>query len=462
MFKKIFNKVFKRDSHYSQPSLDLFKKLFTGQEYGDNFFLYENNGIAKKIVDCVVDDGMRQWIECDESLLAELIRLEVREKFMDAGKLARLRGGAIVLLMIDDGQSFDKELKYDASNQISYINKICSLQVHGMEDVSFKHDSIITDPFHKDFSLPAILEIKTLTDVNGLTMTVHRSRCIFFRGDVNYTTKSVESKIFGVPVLKKVTSSLSKFLESLDAGLATQRDFVQAIFKVDGLVNQLESEDGVAGFSKRLEALALLKSHGNKNIMPIDASEEYLKHSSSVGGFADITDRLAECLSASSGIPIAKLFGRTSGGLNSTGDSDMQQYYDLVRSWRNDQLQKSINYMISLVYAQESFKKPENSAWEFPSLTAPTEKEQAEIRKIYTEIDWGYIDRNIIDGGGSYKERWGHGKFHENIKVKPISNEELEADIADTDLSVDKNQVKEELKQKELERKLKDAENNLR
>ena len=171
--------------------------------------------------------------------------------------------------------------------------------------------------------------------------------------------------------------------------------------------------------------------------------EDYTKHSSTMSGFAEATDRIAEYLAAATGYPLVKLLGRSAAGLNSTGDSDIQNYYDLVRSWRNDQAKGCIQWLIDIVAAQESWRrKPSNLAWEFPSLTAPSEKEQAEIRKIYSEIDFGYSDRHAIDLKDAYKERFGTGKFHENIKIDVLSDEQLEVDDENLDLLVDEEEEK--------------------
>jgi hypothetical protein len=48
-------------------------------------------------------------------------------------------------------------------------------------------------------------------------------------------------------------------------------------------------------------------------MLAVDAdSEDYTKNSSNLSGFGDTPDRIAEYVCATAGIPIARLFGRTS------------------------------------------------------------------------------------------------------------------------------------------------------
>jgi hypothetical protein len=115
----------------------------------------------------------------------------------------------------------------------------------------------------------------------------------------------------------------------------------------------------------------------------------------------------------------------------------MQNYYDTVRSWRNDEAKPCIDWLIDLISAQQSWKKrTTNLSWEFPSLTAPSELEQAQIRKTYAEIDAVYADRSAIDMAEAYKERFGHGKFHENIKIKTLELDDSDLEVDDDNLDL--------------------------
>lgn len=416
--------------------------------------IYASEGIGKRIVDCIVEDGMRSFIECDSDLLAEMTRIDAKGKIEKAGKFGRLFGGAVLVAMIDDGQEHDKPLRLDKLNNSSAIHKIHTLQVYDRHQVTFTNQDINVDSYSKYFLEPEwfTIHLSGGFSIERVTLRVHRSRCFVFGGE-GVTNKAKMSNLgWEMPVLNKCYTALQNYLESQDCAVSVQRDFVQVVFKIKDFLQDLTEDSAAQEWEKRLQMLNILKHYGNKNAIAVDAEfEDYTKNSSNMSGFSDATDRIAEYVCATSGIPVARLYGRTSGGLNTTGQGDMQNYYDTVRSWRNDQAKPCIDWLIDIISAQQSWKKHStNLQWEFPSLTAPSELEQAQIRKTYAEIDGIYADRSAIDMRDAYHERFGHGKFHENIKISTITDEELEVDVDNLDLIDDNNDKEQELEQKKV------------
>ena len=451
--------VFRTDSVYRGfPSHNISANFNTSNiqsvDLGNNMLelIYSSEGIGKRIVDCIVDDGMRQFIDCDADLLAELERIKAKAQITKAGKFGRLFGGALLVAMVDDGKALEQPLSIDKENSINSIHKIHSLQVFDRTQITHTSLDINYDIFSPYFMQPEIYTINLnagLLNSDTVGLRVHRSRCYVFRGETSTNTKKRSNQGWESSVLNKMYTALTNFLESQDCTVAVQRDFVQVVVKIKDLIHTLTTDDGKAALNGRMASLNILKSMGLKNMVVMDAEgEDYTKHSSSMGGFAEATDRIAEYLAAVSGYPLSKLLGRAAAGLNATGDGDMQNYYDAVRAWRNDNAKDCIQWLIDIASAQSTWrKKPSNLAWEFPSLTAPSEKEQAEIREIYAKIDWGYADRMAIDLAEAYKERFGTGKFHENIKIGTLEIDKLELDADNADLAIDKEEEK--LKQEE-------------
>lgn len=470
MFKNIQNKIsnylFKTNSNQRRdaaPNIN-FRLLPNGLNYAHskrlNQFeldeIYAVDGIGKKIVDCVAEDGMRSFVECDVDLMEEMIRLEAKAKIEEAGKFARLFGGSLLVAMIDDGQTHDKPLRLDKLNNSSAIHKIHTLQVYDRHEITFTNEDVNIDSYSPYFLKPEwyTINLNAAYSSNPVNFRVHRSRCFVLTGESATNKQKKYNLGWGAPVLNKCYNALQNYLESQDCAVSVQRDFVQVVFKIKGLISMLSNEDVVPQFENRVQTLNFLKHYGNKNAIAVDAdTEDYSKSSSNMSGFSDATDRIAEYVCATAGIPVARLFGRSSAGLNSTGQGDMQNYYDTVRSWRNDQVKPCIDWLIDIISAQQTWKnRTANLEWEFPSLTAPSELEQAQIRKIYAEIDAVYADRSAINMADAYKERFGHGKFHENIMIKTLESEEIpeidddNLDLIDEEKDRDKEQEAEQKK----------------
>jgi len=227
-------------------------------------------------------------------------------------------------------------------------------------------------------------------------------------------------------VIEASYEALRNFGIVTNSSVEIVHDFIQVIMKMKSLSDML-SNGHESDILRRIDLIDRTRSTSNLILLDGDGegNEAYEKKSSSIAGLPELWDRLAEGICASSGIPKTRLFGSSPAGLNSTGKSDLQQWYDTVRSYRSDQVEPCINWLIDLLKHQKDWKtKPKSYEWEFPSLTSPSELEWADIKKKHAEIDAIYIDRGAIDPVEAWQERFGKGEFHINIKLKSPELEE--------------------------------------
>ena len=79
--------------------------------------LYSQNWLAGAVVDVPADDMTRNWITIldeevtvEESIEKELSRLKAKQKINQALKWASAYGGALIIMMVDDGRDMEKPL----------------------------------------------------------------------------------------------------------------------------------------------------------------------------------------------------------------------------------------------------------------------------------------------------------------------------------------------------------------
>ena len=130
--KKIFDKFKRKDNWMNpvtnlgvsnsrtnntifRPSIGLQKQTLQG--------MYRSDGIAKRIVNSVVDDSLREFINAESELLEELKRVKAKQAMFDAGSFGRLYGGALLVAFVDDGQELSEPLNHGR------IHRVVSLQV---------------------------------------------------------------------------------------------------------------------------------------------------------------------------------------------------------------------------------------------------------------------------------------------------------------------------------------------
>lgn len=404
--------------------------------------IYYTNGLGARIVDIVVEDALRGFLETDVETLKELKRLKVKQVLTQVGCLGRLYGGAILVAFVQDARSMEKPLDERYIERVIKFKVFSRYQIHSLNIQT----DYCTDPsseFYGELEYFYLKNEVNASSAHNAFIKIHRSRCIILTGQRVSAKKLANSNdmdgLFNSSVLNRVYSALKNYVVSQEASTEILHDFIQTILKLEGLAQKMSTREGKNEINRRLRELEQRRSIDKTILLDGSDSETYEKQASGVGGLADVLDRLMLAVSAASGIPATRLFGDSPSGMNATGKGDLQCYYDTVRAYRAEQLEPAIDFVFKLLFAQKSWKnKPVSDAWEFVSLTAPTELEQAQIRKIYAEIDCLYIDRGAIDATEIAQERlYKDGKFHELPVVKPLHDEQLEVMPNNIDLLID-------------------------
>lgn len=63
----------------------------------------------------------------------------------------------------------------------------------------------------------------------------------------------------------------------------------------------------------------------------IDKDDDFSTHQYTFSGLSDVYQQfIMPDISGAAGIPVTRLFGRSPAGLNATGESDLQNYYDKI------------------------------------------------------------------------------------------------------------------------------------
>ena len=374
--------------------------------------MYKSNGLAQKIVNIIVDDAMRGFIEADYDLLQEMSRIKLKQRITDGCYAGRLYGGALLVAFVDDGLELEKPVN------LNRIDKIISIKVFDKSQVTWFGGDLNTNYGSEHFGEPEFYTINSYSNVVDVgVIKVHRSRCFLMNGATTTNRMRLYNGGWDLSIMQSCFGALRNYGIVTDSSAEIIQDFVQVIFKMDGLALKLIEEGGEAAIKKRLAYIDVSRSITNSLLIDAEA-EDYEKRASSVAGLADLWDRFSEVICSVTGYPATKLFGRSPAGMNSTGDSDMKNYYDMVGAYRSDQVQPAIDWIVELLEHQKTWKnKPKTFDWEFPSLVSPSDLETAKIKKEYAEIDCMYIDRGAIDASQAWQQRFGQEKFNYNIKL---------------------------------------------
>ena len=257
---------------------------------------------------------------------------------------------------------------------------------------------------------------------------VHKDRVLEFKGDPVPNTLSNNSEFYywGMSVLQPVFEQLQA-IGSIYGNVATLiHEFIIGKYKFSNLADLMASgnEDLLRN---RMKAIDLSKSV--INAVMIDKEEDYTRDTVSFASIPEVIDRFMMYLSGVVNIPVAKLFGRSAGGLNSTGDLDINNYYDMVKSEQKNKLKTPLTKLVNLINALYK-NKIENPTIKFVSLYQMNKTDEITQRKLQAEIDQIYINLGVYSPEECGDSRFENGyDFETHIESVDMEFPEVESSL---------------------------------
>ncbi|PZQ49743.1 MAG: hypothetical protein DI556_09740 [Rhodovulum sulfidophilum] len=372
--------------------------------------LFAQDGIGRRIVARPAEDMCREWVTIEhkrgQEILDVMETLRLKQRMIEAVTLARLFGGALVVAVTERG--------LDAmATPIAPAEPVVGFKVYDRAQVSFDVDTMSRDPIRVLEGLPELYVISPAwaQSRDASQFKVHESRCCLVPGLFVPDLSRAMNGGWGDSALQPAWNALNRFGASQGYAANIVKEFSQSVLGIKGLTQLLlgGKEDLVI---QRLNMLDLSKSI--LNTMAIDTEgEEYSRNSTSVAGLAEILDRFAEVLSASTNMPITVLLGRSPAGMNSTGKSDLQIYYDFVASEQERVLMPVLEWATPLLFGEE----PEAWSVKANPLVQQTQKEILEERKIVADTDKIYLDAGVLSATEVAESRWGSGTWDPETRL---------------------------------------------
>lgn len=340
--------------------------------------LYAGDGPATKIVDCVAEDMTRNsWRvngdDAQETLYKLGEEIDLTAKVTEAMKWQRLFGGAVIVKeYMGDGARLESPVRKNA--------RLVRLRVYSAPQVELHSSKFSDDPSSPYYEEVEVFQIKKKY---GGTFRVHASRCEVLKGKpwaFSPTKKyTLEQKYWGMSELQApylAISILGAFVQGI--GHAGQEMAVSK-YRLSNLM-QILAENSTDALYARMEAIEMSKSLINAVLLGKD--EEWGRDQLSFVGLPEVFDRLAMMVSGASNIPVTKVFGRSAAGLNSTGEGDTRDYYDMLNSKQTQFLAPLLRRLyMALKSSVEDYEISFNPAW------TPTQTELIDMRYKQAQTD---------------------------------------------------------------------------
>lgn len=390
------------------------------------------NALVRRIVTLVADDAMKNFVEIegdsDDCILQELETLFVQEKLTEALYWDRLFGMSCALILADDGQELSEPIN------INRLRRINGLEIFDKRDIYPDTTSIYLDTDIRDanFGKP---EFYMISPPNGNQFKVHRSRLLIFDGEMLPKIERIANNGAGLSCLDGIPTALNRVKTAMNKTIDIMDKVSTSLLKLEGLSNLLAREDGTQAVIRRLELIDY--SRRINGSVAVDKEDEYGIFNIPLTGLTDIIQEFEQALCAVTGYPFTVLFGRSPAGMNSTGKSDLQIYYDTVRRIQRRKIRPALEYLVRLIQlAKEgptNGKELEKWSIKFKAIEplndleqANVDKTQAEVRAAVVKLVFDLVDNQLLDATQARQYLKERGDI-------PVTESELDLDDEETE-----------------------------
>jgi hypothetical protein len=369
------------------------------QDYNLMVTLYRTHWIVKKIIDVVANDMTKAGIKITTELEPQLLKriqncIKRRKVTRSLNKLVRwgrLFGGAGAVMLIDgQDEILDKPLDVNTI----MLNDFKGLLVFDRwSGITPCLTEMVDDLDSVDYGLPKYYNV---TVNEGQSIKVHHSRVLRYVGRTLPRWEEEVEQYWGASELEAIIEEIAK-RDNTSFNIA-QLVFLAnlRILKMSDLGDGLTLNDSKAqsDIYQTLKAQNSLMSSFGLYVMNKD--DDFDTKAYSFSGLAEIMQQFMLDITGATGIPATKMYGRSPEGMNATGESDMQNYYEMITENQSTSLEDNWTKLLPVICMSEIGYIPDDLDFEFEAIENVKEEEIADlIAKKSDSIIKGY-DANLI------------------------------------------------------------------
>lgn len=369
--------------------------------------LYRESWIVRRIIDVIPADMLKNWItitsgldpDVEKRLSLTLRRTQLIDKIKRGMQWGRLYGGALgVMLVKHQGYDLSQLLQLDWIMPGDFAGLLIFDRWNGVNPSS----ELIEDISDPDYGFP---KYYTVTDpAGGGSVKIHHSRVVRFTGNTLPFWEEIAEMQWGASVVESIFDELRK-RDNVSWNIA-QLTFMANIrvLKMQDLGQLLAATDNEsqAELLRTLEAQNMLLNNMGMQVM--DAADGLETHQYTFGGLADCYQQFIMDISGAAEIPVTRLFGRSPSGLNATGESDLQNYYDMIAEKQESYLRPILNKVLPPFIISTLGSLPDDFDFEFDPVAEPTDKERADLAKCGTDNVVAAYNAGLISQRTALKE----------------------------------------------------------
>ena len=334
------------------------------------------NGMIRACVQTVADDITKKWIaivggeEEDKERVDELTDLikqyRLQAVFHEAVTMVGYYGGAF--LFIDTGASDDDlALPLAVTENSAELNSDTELSFRVVDPCNVTPCQYNCDnPLAADYMKPRMWYV--------LGRRVHASRLLALYDNEPPTLLKPAYNFLGIPRAQILWDYVMHWNEARTYTNDLLKKISLLVVKTD--TDQIFAmQDGIRMFD--LKVAALQRFRDNNSIYVCDKEREDVSNvQTSLAGATDIVRQSLENVAAINRTPAVKLLGISPSGFNATGESDITNYYDHIRS-QQELYRRHIERCINVIQLVHYGNIDPTVTFEFEELSAENDNTKA-------------------------------------------------------------------------------------
>ena len=350
--------------------------------------LYRSHWIVRRIIDVVPEDMIKNGYHILTQLSPDQIKKIVRcdrttrtsRRILEGLKWGRLYGGAGALIMIEGHENqLDQQLDYDTVMPGSYKGLLVLDRWSGVTP----EDKLVEDISDPEFGMPEYYTVSSDTLTVGIR--VHHSRIIRFMGRPLPYLEQLAETYWGASELEHVFDELRK-RDNVSWNIAILTFMANLrVMKMDGMSQVLAVGNEQAQMQLYNTVQGMNAMMNNNSIQVLGENDTYETHQYTFGGIGETYDRFMMDVSGAAETPVTKLFGRSPAGMNATGESDMQNYYDTIEEKQEAELRPVYDKILPVMFISTLGGIPDDWDYEFNPIRRPRDDEMADLASKNTD-----------------------------------------------------------------------------
>ena len=370
---------------------------------------YYTSWMARKGVDIPVDDAMRGGFEVKriDPVIAKILKKRWNELCGDdqlerASKQERLLGGCALLIVASDKKINDEKATMAEPLNLSLIasnpKAIASLNMVDINRISIP--SPINDVFDPRFDNPTTYWIDNV-EVDKSRLIVFDGKPLFGRTTYSslFPAPRVNPAGFGESILTTVYDDLLRACGTSQAAFHLVNMASVMLIMMQDFAGLQTSKVGQQKVEKMREIANSINIYKGAILDGVDVDVKNLP--ASFGSVPELVEVFVGMLASAWDIPVTRFRGTSPGGLNSTGASDLENYYNMVQSFRERRLAPRIKQVMKLLAIQEfgmdgGIRIHDEMEIEFKSLWNLDTKAEAEASKAWLDGIMPLLDKGSI------------------------------------------------------------------